>query len=150
MARDPLAVLWRLRDAAVAEASRELMAARARAVQQAGLLVAHQSQMWQEQSEAAGDEVRALAFWLPYAHLRTNELRRAVRDEEARVLRLQQALLGHRTAAEAVAKAMQRREVEVEQVQARREQSRMDEAGSRPTRAHGIDPALSGGVPGRF
>jgi flagellar export protein FliJ len=134
VARDPLTVLWRLRDAAVSEASRDLAAARVCEAREAQRLDAHRLHMRQEQSEAAGEHVPAFAAWLPYARQSTERLRASLETEEARVRRLQQILVGRKTDAEAVAKALQRQRAETALVQARKEQATMDEAAGRTGR----------------
>ena len=134
MARDPLAVLWRLRDAAVTEASRDLAVARACEMREAQRLDAHRLHMRQEQSEAAGEHVAAFAAWLPHARQNTERLSASLQAEEARVRRLQQILVGRRTDAEAVAKALQRQRAEAGLVQTRKEQAIMDEAAGRSRR----------------
>jgi flagellar biosynthesis chaperone FliJ len=134
MARDPLTVLWRLRDAAVSEASRDLAAARACEAHEAQRLDAHRLHVRQEQSDAAGEHVAAFAAWLPYARQTTERLRASLEIEEARVRRLQQILVGRRTDAEAVVKALQRQGAETALVQARKDQATMDEAAGRSGR----------------
>jgi hypothetical protein len=134
MARDPLAVLWRLRDAAVTDASRDLAMARACEVQAVQRLDAHRLHVREEQSEAASEHVAAFAAWLPYARQTTERLSASLQTEEARVRRLQQILVGRRTDAEAVAKALQRQRAEAGVVQARKEQAIMDEAAGRSGR----------------
>ena len=128
MARDPLAVLWRLRDAAVAEASRELAAARTHERLLAQLLDEHRLQMQGEQSEASGELVATFAAWRPGAQQRIDHLQAALLNEEADVQRQQQFLVGRRTDAEAVDKAIQRRQAEAGLIRARQEQAIMDQA----------------------
>jgi flagellar export protein FliJ len=131
MARDPLAVLRRLRDAAVTEARRDLAAALAAERQQAQRLDEHRQQMRNEQHEASAGHVAAFAEWLPYAHQRTGQLQATLGAEQVKVLRLQQILVGRRTEAEAVAKALQRQQAAADLVLARKEQGAMDEAAGR-------------------
>ncbi|MDR3535117.1 MAG: flagellar export protein FliJ [Acetobacteraceae bacterium] len=137
MSRDPLAVLRRLRDAAVTEACRDLATARAHEMQEAQRLDEHRSQIRRELSEAGAEHVAAFSAWLPYARQRTDHLQTSLQSEQARVLRLQQILVGRRTEAEAVAKAMERQQAEAALTQARREQSVMDEAAGRRTGREG-------------
>jgi flagellar biosynthesis chaperone FliJ len=134
MARDPLAILWRLRDAAVTEASRDLAAARTRELQQVQRLDEHMLSMRREKSEAIDEHVAAFATWLPYARQHTDRLEATLQTEAARVRRLQQILVGRRTDAEAVAKAMQRQRSEAGLITARKEQDLMDEAAGRAGR----------------
>jgi flagellar export protein FliJ len=131
MARDPLAVLQRLRDAAVTEARRNLAAALASELQETRRLDQHRSQMQHEQSLAAGEHVAEYAQWLPYAHQRADQLQATLASEQARVRQLQQILTGRRTEAEAVAKAMQRQQLAAAVIRARKEQAAMDEAAGR-------------------
>ena len=131
MPRDPLAVLRRLRDAAVTEARRNLAAALASEMQQARQLDEHRRHIRHEQSEAAGEHVAAFGEWLPYARQRADHLQAALASEQARVRQLQQILVGRRTEAEAVAKAMQRQREAAALIQARKEQGVMDEAAGR-------------------
>jgi hypothetical protein len=134
MARDPLAILWRLRDAAVTEASRDLAAARARELLDVQRLDEHTLLVRREQSEATGEHVAAFATWLPYARQHADRLQATLLTEAARVRRLQQILVGRRTDAEAVAKAMKRQRVEAGVIAARKEQDMMDEAAGRAGR----------------
>ena len=131
MARDPLAVLWRLRDAAVTEASRDLAAARAREAHAAQRLDEHVRLMARERSEAGAAHAAAFAAWLPHARQHAAGLRAGLLGETARVAQFQQILAARRTEAEAVAKALQRREAEAGLARARREQAAMDEAAGR-------------------
>ena len=131
MARDPLAVLWRLRDAAVTEASRDLAAARAREAYAAQRLDEHVRLMARERSEAGTAHATAFAAWLPHARQHADGLRAGLLGETARVAQLQQVLAARRTEAEAVAKAQQRQEAEARLAQARRDQAVMDEVAGR-------------------
>jgi flagellar export protein FliJ len=131
MPRDPLAVLRRVREAAVTEARRNLAVALASEMRQARQLDEHWKAMRKEQSEAAGEHVAAFGEWLPYARQRADQLQAALANEQARVGQLQQILVGRRTEAEAVAKAMQRQREAAELIQARKEQAVMDEAAGR-------------------
>jgi flagellar biosynthesis chaperone FliJ len=131
MTRDPLAVLWRLRNAAVVEASRDLATARAREAREAMRLEEHRLLMREEESEATGEHVATFAAWLPHARQHTDRLLTILQTEEVRVRRLQQVLVGCRTDAEAVEKAMQRQQAAVGLVRARKEQGVMDEAAGR-------------------
>ena len=131
MARDPLAVLWRLRDAAVTEASRELAAARAREAHEAQRLDEHGRCMAREQSEAGVAHAAAFAAWLPRARQQADRLRAGLLGEATRVARLQQVLAARRIEAEAVAKALQRQEAEAGLARARRDQAVMDEVAGR-------------------
>jgi flagellar export protein FliJ len=137
MPRDPLAVLRRLREAAVTEARRNLAAALASEVRQARHLDEHKLHIRHEQSNAEGEHVAAFAEWLPYARQRADHLQAALASEQARVLHLQQILVGRRTEAEAVAKAMQRQGEAAALIQARKEQGMMDEAAGRRTGGQG-------------
>lgn len=134
MERDRLAVLWRLRDAAVTEASRDLAAARAREEQARGQLADHQRLMQHEQSTTAGEDVATFVIWRSFAGQVRDRLQAELQAEEARVRRLQQVLLTRRTDAEAVAKAVERQRAEAGRIAAGKEQARMDEAASRATR----------------
>ncbi len=131
MARDPLAVLWRLRDAAVTEASRELAVARAREADEARRADEYQRHVRHEQDDATGDHVAAFAAWLPHARQQADRLKANLQAEEAHVRRLQQILVSRRTDAEAVAKVRQRQQAIAALVQARKEQSTMDEVAGR-------------------
>lgn len=138
MPRDPLAVLRRLRDAAVTEARRNLAAALAREVQTAQRLNAHNLRVRHEQSQATVEHLAAFADWLPYARQHADHLQAALAGEQAQVVRLQQILVGRRTEAEAVAKAMQRQEKAAELTKARKEQGAMDEAAGRRSGRQGL------------
>jgi flagellar export protein FliJ len=137
MARDHLAVLGRLREAAVTEARRNLAAALAGEVQETRRLEQHRHHIRHELSEAGGEHVTAFAEWLPYALQRTDQLQTALASEQARVLHLREILTGRRTDAESVAKAMQRQQREAKLIQARKEQATLDEAAGRRIARHG-------------
>jgi len=131
MARDPLAVLWRLREAAVAEAGRELAQARdgvRRAMLRLDVL---REQLRCEQADTGPEDVATFAVWLPQARLQLQRGQASLLEAETHVPRLQQVLVGRRTESEAVAKAMQRRHATAALVLARREQAVMDEAAGR-------------------
>jgi flagellar export protein FliJ len=138
MARDPLAVLRRLREAAATEARRNLAAALASEMRQARQLDEHRLHIRHEQSVAGGEHVAAFAEWLPYAQQRADHLQAALANEQARVRHLQQILVGRRTEAEAVAKAMQRQREAAALIQARKEQGVMDEAAGRRASRQGV------------
>ena len=131
MARDPLAVLSRVREAAVTEASRELAAALAAAAGARCRLEAHRQHVRQEQTDAVGEGVAAFAAWLPTARRRTEQMVSDLHLRDGVVLRLQHVLVLRKTDAEAVAKAMQRKRQEADLVRARKEQAVMDEVGGR-------------------
>jgi flagellar biosynthesis chaperone FliJ len=137
MRRDPLVVLRRLRHAAVTEASRELAMARVREQQAVQRLDGHHAQVRQETSEAVAGQVAAFANWLPHARQHGERLAAGVQVEEARVRRLQQILVGRKTDAEAVVKALHRRQVEAALIEGRKEQAVMDEAAGRRGRRDG-------------
>lgn len=128
MARDPLKLLWRVRDAAVTTASNNLAAARAAEAHQASLLATHCATVAREQGTATGPLLLAFIEWLPHAKRRTEALHLAVQTEQARVTMLQRALVFRRTEAEAVAKAIARQADAALLVVARKEQAAMDEA----------------------
>jgi flagellar biosynthesis chaperone FliJ len=131
MARDPLAVLRRMREAAVTEAQRNLAAALIREAQEARRLEQHHSTIRHEMSEAVGEYGAAFADWLPYARQHAETLQTTLAGEQARVVHLQEILTRRRTEAETVAKAMQRQHLEAELIRARKEQAALDEAASR-------------------
>ena len=131
MARDPLAVLRRLREAAVTEAKRELAAAHASETQATRRLDEHRLHIRREQSETSNEHVGAFIDWLPHAQQHTDSLQTSLQSEQARVLRLQQILVGRRTDAEVVVKAMQRQQAEVELIRSRKEQGVTDEVAGR-------------------
>jgi flagellar export protein FliJ len=134
MKRDPLAVLWRLREAAVTEASRDLAAARAREMQQAEQLDSYRRHIAQEQSEAVGEHVSGFADWLPHARLQRERLQADQQTAESHVRRLQQILVVRRIDSEAVGKAMQRQRSAAALIEATKEQAVMDEAAGRTGR----------------
>ncbi|HET6307823.1 MAG TPA: hypothetical protein VFG12_11590 [Rhodopila sp.] len=131
MKRDPLAVLHRLREAAVTEAKRNLAAALASERQQARQLDDHKQLIRNEQSLAAGEHLAAFATWVPCAWQHTERLQTALATEQAKVAQLQQILVRSRTEAEAVAKAMQRQRDAAALIQARKDQATLDEAAAR-------------------
>jgi flagellar biosynthesis chaperone FliJ len=128
LARDPLAVLWRLREAAVTEASAALAGSRARVLQAASLVEQHNAEMSREQADATWADGPAFADWLPHARRRAASLCESLRHEEIAVQQRLVALTQRRTEAEAVAKALLRQRTSVALVAARREQAEMDEA----------------------
>lgn len=138
MARDPLAVLWRLRDAAVTEASAALAAARASARQLHERLEAQNAQTRQEQSLTGCMDGAAFSAWLPQARKHAASIQKQLSSEEARVLRLLQALTERRTEAEAVAKALERQRAARGALAARHEQQAMDEAAGNSHRGNNI------------
>ena len=131
MRRDPLAILQRVRDAAVVEATRELAGGLQR--EQAGRqrLVEHNETVRREQAEAGTTDTVDFAAWLPRAHAIARGNAGSLAAEEERVRRLRQALLVKRTEAVAVEKAMERRQAAVSLARSRREQAAMDEAAGR-------------------
>jgi hypothetical protein len=132
--RDRLAILARLRDAAVTEASRALASARSAARETAVRLDVHNARTLQEQSQAGDMEGAAFSLWLPQARRQEASLRRQLGAEEARIGALLQVLVACRTDAEAVAKAIGRQQEAAAAVAARREQQVLDEAaGTRST-----------------
>lgn len=134
MARDPLAVLWRLRETAVAEAGRELAQAREGVRRAALQLEVQREHMRREQADTGYEYVAAFAAWLPQAQLQAQRRQAALLDAQAHAQRLQQVLASRRTESEAVAKALQRRRAAVALNLARREQAAMDEAAGRRNR----------------
>ncbi len=131
MARDALAVLWRLRDAAVTQATDDLAKARAAAGADAQRLDDHRQTMTCEQAALDATQIADFANWLPHARQQADRLRGVLVSQEARVERFQQILVARRTDAEAVAKAMQRRAEETNLSRSRREQAVMDEVAGR-------------------
>jgi flagellar export protein FliJ len=128
LARDPLAILWRLRDAAVTEASAALASARESTRQLSERLDSHNAQTRQEQTQAQSMDGAAFSAWLPQARKRATSLQNQLSSEEARSHRLLQALTERRTEAEAVAKALERQRKVAGTLAARHEQQAMDEA----------------------
>lgn len=131
MRRDPLAILQRVRDAAVVEATRELAGGLQREQTGRQRLVEHNETMRQEQAEAGTAAAVDFAAWLPRARAIARGNARSLAAEEERVGRLRQALLAKRTEAAAVEKAMERRQAAVSLARSRREQAAMDEAAGR-------------------
>lgn len=131
MRRDPLAILQRVRDAAVVEATRELAGGLQREQTGRQRLVEHNEAMRREQAEAGTADTVDFAAWLPRAHAIAAGNARSLAAEEERVGRLRQALLAKRTEATAVEKAMERRQAAVSLARSRLEQAAMDEAAGR-------------------
>ena len=131
MRRDPLAILQRVRDAAVVEATRDLAGGLQR--EQAGRqrLVEHNETMRREQAEAGTAGAVDFAAWLPRARAIAGGNARSLAAEEERVGRLRQALLAKRTEAAAVEKVIERRQAAVSLARSRCEQAAMDEAAGR-------------------
>lgn len=135
MARDPLTVLSRIREAAVTETSRELAAALTAADAERCRLEAYRQHVLKEQVDAIGEDIAVFAAWLPTARKRTDQMLSDLRREDNLVLRLQGLLLFRRTEAEGVTKAIQRRKHETDLAKARLDQAVMDEVGCRRKRA---------------
>jgi flagellar biosynthesis chaperone FliJ len=131
MRRDPLAILQRVRDAAVVEATRELAGGLQREQTGRQRLVEHNETMRREQAEADTADAVDFAAWLPRARVIAGGNARSLAAEEERVGRLRQALLAKRTEAAAVKKAIERRQAAVSLARSRREQAAMDEAAGR-------------------
>lgn len=134
MARDPLVVLSRLREAAVAEAGRELARARDGVRHAALQLDAQREQIRREQADVGPEQVAAFAAWLAQARLQAQRRQAALLDAQAHAQRLQQVLINRRTESEAVAKALGRQQAAMAVDVARREQAVMDEAAGRRNR----------------
>ncbi len=116
---------------AVDEATAELARALARERDALRRADAQEAAIRREQAEAGGHDAAAFAEWLPHARDRLASLRATVRGEQERVRRCQAVLTERRTAAEAVAKALERQRTAAALVAARREQAVMDEAAGR-------------------
>jgi hypothetical protein len=131
MARDPLAVLARMRAAAVTEARRALAAAagNARAAEEAQS--AHGATVLREQADASGDGVADFAAWLPAARARGRELAGESEARAARIEPARAALIARRTEAEAVDAAVARRRAEAVAAAERRERAATDEVAGR-------------------
>ena len=131
MRRDPLQVLLRLRDAAMNEARRELADGLRREREGHRRVLEHGQAMLREQADAGGADAVDFALWLPRAREEATRLGAALRAEEDRVMRLQQALVARRTEVETVAAALTRRRNADALTRRRAEQAIMDEAVSR-------------------
>ncbi len=131
MRRDPLAILQRVRDAAVVEATRELASGLQR--EQAGVqrLAEHTETILREQAEVEVPDTLDFAAWLPHARAVADSNARSLAADTKRVGRLRQALLAKQTEAAAVGKAIERRQAEVSLARSRREQAAMDEVAGR-------------------
>ena len=136
MKRDPLAVLWRLRDAAVTETSRNLATARALERQETERLAAFRETIRTERLQATDGQVPAFAAWLPHARLEDDRLQAGLLTQEALVRRLQQVLVNRRTEAEAVSTARQQRLAQAKVLMAKKDQDLMDEAAGRTGQRH--------------
>lgn len=135
MARDALAVLARVRDAAATEAKRKLASAIADAHASGTAVDSHARDLAREQKDAVGDDVAAFAAWLPAARARERGLADRLEASEGQVTEARQALTARKTEAEAVGKAIERRDAEKATAAARKDQEAMDEvAGRRRTR----------------
>lgn len=135
MARDALTVLSRIREAAVTETGRELAAALTAADAERCRLEAYRQHVLREQVDAVGENIAVFAAWLPAVRKRTDQMLSDLQRMDDLVLRLQGVLLLHRTEAEAVTKAIQRRKHETDLAKARLDQAIMDEVGCRQKRA---------------
>lgn len=131
MARDPLALLARVREAAATDAKRKLAAAivDARKVEEA--VASHARDVAREQEEALGDDVAAFAAWLPAARAQERGLADRLDASEGQISELRRVFAARRRDAEAVVKAIERREVEAASATARKDQDAMDEVAGR-------------------
>lgn len=131
MPRDPLAVLWRIRDAAVAKASRELAEARSGERDQVARLEAQLAGVRREEAGVTTDLLPEFIAWLPHARRASARLQADVKAARAKVDSCQRALTVHQTNAETVARAMARRTEQERHAQVRKDQAAMDEIASR-------------------
>ena len=131
MRRDPLAIMQRVRDAAVLEATRELAGGLQRERAGRQRLADDNEAIGREQAEAGVAGAVDFAAWLPRARFVAAGHARSLADDELRVERLRQALLAKRTEAAAVEKAIERRQAAVSLARSRLEQAAMDEAAGR-------------------
>ena len=131
MRRDPFAVLQRVRDAAVVEATRELAGGLQRERAGRQRLAEHNEAIGREQAEAGVAGAVDFAAWLPRARVVAAGNARSLADDQARVGRLRQALLAKQTEAAAVEKAIGRCQAAVSLARSRLEQAAMDEAAGR-------------------
>lgn len=135
MARDALAVLARVRNAAATEAKRKLASTIAEAHAAGTAVDSHARDLAREQNDAVGDDVAAFAAWLPAARARGRGLADRLEASEGQVIEARQALMARKTEAEAVGKAIERRVAEKAATAARKDQEAMDQvAGRRRTR----------------
>ncbi len=136
MARDPLAVLWRVRVAAVEAATRDLALALAEERAATARVEAHAARMGRERDAARGDLAADFAAWLPQAVRHAEQLRAVLSQAQALVARRRDILVARRTEAEAIAKARERQSAAAASLRGRRDQAIIDEiaAGRRPPR----------------
>jgi hypothetical protein len=128
MARDALAVLWRVRDAAVTEASRALAQARLGESQAAQDLDDQMRDVARETTAMGTAHILAFVAWRTQARRQTDMLRAALLRAQAEAAALQQSLAMRRTDAEAVAKARARVARDAALTETRCAQAAMDEA----------------------
>lgn len=131
MKRDPLQVLWRLRDAALTEATRELAGGLHREREARERALGHGQKMAREQAESSPTDAADFAQWLPRARNEAARLDAALKAAHGRVAGLQQALIVRRTDVEAVVSARDRRRMVEESRKRGAEQAVMDEAAGR-------------------
>lgn len=135
MARNALAVLARIRDAAVTQAQRDLAHARAGELLHVNALEAQRRLMAQEQEAATTELLPEFVVWLPIAQSQAAQRQFAVAREQARVEACQRALGLRRVEAEAVLKALERRRAHETLIQSRKDQAAMDEVAGRSRQA---------------
>lgn len=137
MARDPLAVLSRIRGAAVAEARRALAAALAAEHRCASAAQAARDTVRDEEQAATASDTLALIAWLPLARQRIAEADQTLKAATLEVGRWRTELTARRAAEEAVSTLLKQRATEMALLAARREQAVLDEAAARSRRQSG-------------
>lgn len=141
MARDALAVLWRVRDAAVTSASVALAAARSREAAASRLIADHAASVSRERSDMGPEHMGHFIAWLSHARVQAESLAAALLREQAHVSRLQQVLAARRTEAEIVSKVREQRKTAMRLASDRRDQAVMDEAAGRAGAGQGSPDA---------
>lgn len=131
MARNPLVVLSRIRDAAVTNARRDLANARAGELLQISRLEMQRSLIAREQAAATTEFLPEFVAWLPLAQSQAAQQQVAVAREQARVEVCQRALVFRRVEAEAVLKALERCQARETLARNRKDQATMDEVAGR-------------------
>lgn len=141
MRRDPLAVLLRLRQAAVTAARQELAQALAGETAAERAVAAARREMAQEQEGCPPEAAADFALWLRHAREREREDMAALACQEAATLRGRAALAAARAGEKAALTLLEAAAAEQALAAGRREQAAMDEAAANRRRGGGSSPA---------
>ncbi len=138
MARDPMRVLERVRQALVAEAGAELAAALALQERHNYQLQERRRRLEQEAATAGPEDAVAFSRWLPEMRRRIAKSNMELEQAASGVEHLRAELAARRAEAEAVGTALRKRAEYASLVRGRIEQGVLDEAGAQLLRRHQV------------